>query len=82
MMISQFWNLCRACPALDVDKVSSKCQYLIAAFVGRDVTLRVIQTIEFRVWDGLTESKDGLENLKRIFFSHKSEGTFWIPFHV
>ena len=23
MMISQFWNLCRACPALDVDKVSS-----------------------------------------------------------
>ena len=23
MMISQFWNLCRACPALDVDKVGS-----------------------------------------------------------
>ena len=29
MMISQFWSLCRAgCPALDVDKVSYKCQYL------------------------------------------------------
>ena len=54
MMISQFWNLCRACPALDVDKVSSKCQYLIAAFVGRDVTLRVIQTIEFCVCMGWT----------------------------
>ena len=23
MMISQFWSLCRACPALDVDKVSA-----------------------------------------------------------
>jgi hypothetical protein len=22
-MISQFWNLCRACPAVDVDKVSN-----------------------------------------------------------
>jgi hypothetical protein len=28
-MISHFWNLCRACPALDVDKVKHllKCQF-------------------------------------------------------
>ena len=34
MMISQFWNLCRACPALDVDKVIFKCRYLVVLCVG------------------------------------------------
>ena len=34
-MISQFWNLCRACPALDVDKVS--CQYFQSVRFIRDI---------------------------------------------
>ena len=42
--------------------------------MGRDVLLRIIQIIEFCVWEGL-------ENLKRIYF-FTSERTFWIPFHV
>ena len=65
MMISQFWNLCRACPALDVDKVSTKCQYLIVSVVCRDVPLRVIQTIELYV---CLSDWEGLEHFKWILF--------------
>ena len=74
MMISQFWNLCRACPALDVDKVSSKCQYLIAVCRAR---CHFKSNLNYRVLRlGWTWKPQ-----KNLFF-HKSEGTFWIPCHV
>jgi hypothetical protein len=36
-MISHFWNLCRACPALDVDKVIPLL-YLVADTGGKNIT--------------------------------------------
>ena len=35
-MISHFWNLCRACPALDVDKVSDHVLVKLVELLAND----------------------------------------------
>ena len=44
-MISHFWNLCRACPAVDIDKVgqdrlASVTEVSRKSFSGVDIILR------------------------------------------
>ena len=41
-MISHFWNLCRACPALDVDKVISLCHIVYKPSVVKILNLFII----------------------------------------
>ncbi len=62
-MIGTFWNLCRACPSMPIDKVSAQPVRLgrkLVPFVGDPVTLtldvnrergrKVVNQVHFLIW--------------------------------